>query len=68
MILEKDKIRIRRLERYLEELKDTFKPNTTEWIIWSIEERIVNVEKAILYYKGDKTQIFDPTIIEDIVR
>lgn len=61
---DKDKIKVQRLERYLNELNEFDGDILNEFI----QERIYYVQKAIQYYKGDKTQIFDPTIIEDIVR
>lgn len=59
-----DKIKVNRLERYREQLQQRVNENPFDDSTWYL---IKNFDKAILYFKGDKTQTFDPTLIEDIV-
>ena len=47
------------LEKYLKRLEKS----NSEFRDYNIQE----CKKAILYYKGDKTQKFNPTLIEDLI-
>jgi len=51
--------RVQILEKYLKRLEK----RDDKFTKYDIQE----CKKAILYYKGDKTQKFNPTLIEDLI-